>query len=219
MSILRQGLRTALAAALPRQRFMTQGPQQAPDVALSFDDGPHPEHTPRLLDRLATLDIKASFFVVGREAERHPDIVARAAREGHAIGHHSWSHSEPALTSARQLAEEVERSVTLLAGITGRRSDRFRPPKGALTAAKCVSLWRRGQRIVLWSADPRDYSVTDAGELAGWAGRYHPSNGEIVLLHDVHPHAATVLDAFAAWRTHGIRFVTLDAWLPMEPAA
>ena len=219
MSLLRQGLRASLAAAMPRRRFMVRGPRAAPQVALTFDDGPHPEHTPRLLDRLAALRLKATFFVVGREAERYPDIVSRAAREGHAIGHHSWTHSEPAATTADQLSTEVQRTVALLASLTGRRSDRFRPPKGALTAAKLVSLWRAGQRIVLWSADPRDYQLADATALSHWADRQRPAAGEIVLLHDLHPHASSALEAFAQWQQHGLEFVTLDAWLPAEPAA
>lgn len=219
MSLLRQALRAALAATLPRQRFMVRGPRRGAQVALTFDDGPHPEHTPRLLDRLAALELKATFFVVGREAERFPEVVARAAREGHAIGHHSWTHSEPHRTSARQLLDEVTRSVALLASITGRRCDRFRPPKGALTAAKCIALWRARQRIVLWSADTRDYQLNSAAALASWANSQHPTAGEVVLLHDVHPHAAPALEAFAAWRDRGIHFVTMDAWLPTEPTA
>jgi peptidoglycan/xylan/chitin deacetylase (PgdA/CDA1 family) len=219
MSLIRQGLRAALAIGLPRERFMVQGPRDGQQVALTFDDGPHPEHTPRLLDRLAALEVRATFFVVGREAERHHDLVARAVREGHAIGHHSWTHSEPAHTSAHELLAEVTRTTTLLAGITGKQCDRFRPPKGALTAAKFASLWRARQRIVLWSADPCDYRLTDSAALTVWAGAHRPTAGEIVLLHDVHPHATGALEAFGAWRHHGISFVTLDAWLPAEQAA
>jgi peptidoglycan/xylan/chitin deacetylase (PgdA/CDA1 family) len=198
---------------------MVRGPAGAQQVALTFDDGPHPEHTPRLLDCLNTFDMRATFFVVGREAERYPEIVARAAREGHAIGHHSWSHSEPAETSADALVAEVRRTVGLLTDIVGRRCDRFRPPKGALTIAKCAALWRAQQRIVLWSADPRDYQMQQAGELAGWAATQRPRTGEIVLLHDVHPHASHALRSIAAWRDQGMGFVTLDAWLPAERAA
>lgn len=187
-------------------------------MALTFDDGPHPEHTPRLLDQLAAYEIRATFFVVGREAERHPELVARAAREGHAIGHHSWTHSEPATTSAAVLLDEVHRTVELLAAITGKRSDRFRPPKGALTVDKFWRLWQAGQRIVLWSADPRDYQLQESAELATWARQHQPAAGEVVLLHDVHPHAANAIDSMASWRERAMRFVTLDQWLPPEPA-
>jgi peptidoglycan/xylan/chitin deacetylase (PgdA/CDA1 family) len=221
MGAIRQVIRSAMTAALPRRRFIVRGPGSSRQVALTFDDGPHPEHSPRLLDELARHNIKATFFVVGREAERHPGIVERAAREGHVIGHHSWTHSEPSETPAAQLLDEVRRSIELLQSITGKVHDRFRPPKGALTAAKFAGLWRAGQRIVLWSADPRDYRLADSGELATWAGSHSPAAGEIVLLHDVWPHAAAAIDAFAEWRNRSpqLEFVTLDAWLPAEASA
>jgi hypothetical protein len=71
----------------------------------------------------------------------------------------------------------------------------------------------------LWSADPRDYQLTDALSLTTWATNHHPAPGDIVLLHDVHPHAAGALDSIAAWRDQGVTFVTLDAWLPPSQAA
>lgn len=221
MSRLRQGIRGALTAALPRDRFMTRGPRTArPEVALTFDDGPHPEHTPRLLDALAAHEITATFFVVGREVERHANIVERIAADGHTIGHHSWTHSEPADTPSATLLDEVDRTVALLASITGRVADRFRPPKGQLSAAKLVGLLRAGQRVVLWSADPKDYALTDSQPLRRWADTTVPAAGDIVLLHDVHPYAAGALDAIAGWRDrHGVRWVGLDAWLPRERVA
>ncbi|MEO8478733.1 MAG: polysaccharide deacetylase family protein [Gemmatimonadota bacterium] len=219
MSWLRQGFRGALTAALPRNRFMTRGPTATAEVALTFDDGPHPEHTPRLLDALATHDITATFFVVGREAEQHPDLVRRITSEGHTLGHHSWTHSEPALTSSATLLAEVDRTVALLSSISGRVSDRFRPPKGKLSAAKLIGLMRARQRIAMWSRDPRDYAMADAGALARWVQATVPNGGDIVLLHDVHPHATNALPDLAAWREqHGITFVGLDAWLPAERA-
>ena len=214
MSPLRQLLRSAMTAVLPRSRFLVSGPATSFQVALTFDDGPHHEHTPRLLDRLAELGLPATFFVVGRCAVQHPELVRRIVAEGHALGHHSWTHSEPADTSAAVLGEEVDRSIALLRSLTGRTIDRFRPPKGQLTAAKFYNLWRRGQRVILWNSDPRDYRMQDAAELTEWAAAHVPAPGEVVLLHDIHPHATAALDAFAAWRRHGANFVTLDAWLP-----
>lgn len=220
MSSLRQGLRRTLAAVLPRNRFLTRGPTSTAEVALTFDDGPHPEHTPRVLDMLATHGITATFFVVGREAELHPQLVRRISDAGHTLGHHSWTHSEPALTSSATLLAEIDRTVALLASITGRVSDRFRPPKGQLSTAKFIGLMRARQRIALWSLDPRDYAMTDAAELTAWARATVPSAGEIVLLHDVHPHAALAMPELAAWRQrHGVTFVGLDAWLPAERTA
>lgn len=220
MALLRQGLRHALTAALPRDRFLTRGPAGRREVALTFDDGPHPEHTPRLLDLLSEHGLTATFFVVGREAERYPLLIERMAREGHSIGHHSWTHSEPATTTTATLMSEVERTIALLATLTRRIPDRFRPPKGKVTVGKLVALLRARQRIALWSADPRDYALTSSEPLVEWARTHSPVNGEIVLLHDVHPHAAHALPQMANWSAlHGIAFVGLDQWLPAERAA
>ena len=184
MSAFRQLLRRALATAIPRERFLVRGPARPPGVALTFDDGPHAEHTPRLLDLLATHGLHATFFVIGREAERHPALITRMVSEGHAVGHHSWTHGEPAQTSAATLLAEVTRCGDMLASLTGTRSDRFRPPKGQLTAAKVIRLIGARQRIVLWSADPKDYAMHDAAPLVQWAGSAVFAPGEIVLLHD-----------------------------------
>lgn len=208
-----------MGLAIPRSRFLLSGPSAGRRVALTFDDGPHPAHTPALLDTLGHHGIPATFFVVGREAERHPELVVRAHREGHAIGHHSWTHTPPEATPTSVLREEVRRTVALLATLTGRVADRFRPPKGALTMRKAAMLWQERQRIVLWSADPRDYLMTSGAMLVDWATGHRAAAGEVVLLHDVHPHAGEAIAAIARWRDQGVEFVTLDAWLPAERAA
>ncbi len=215
MSALRQLLRRTLAAALPRTRFLVRGPADSAGVALTFDDGPDPEITPRLLDRLGEHDVRATFFVVGQHAERHPALVRRMVQEGHAVGHHSWSHGEPSQTSAATLAAEVQRCTELLASLGVVATDRFRPPKGQLTAAKLGRLLGAGQRIVLWSEDPKDYAMTAATPLYDWIRRTTFRAGDIVLLHDVRPHCVDALPALvAAIAASSLRAVSLDAWLP-----
>jgi peptidoglycan-N-acetylglucosamine deacetylase len=204
-----------LAAVLPRRRFVTHGPTAGDEVALTFDDGPHPDLTPRLLDLLATLQLPATFFVIGQRAERHPALIQRMVAEGHTVGHHSWTHSEPSRTSAATLLAEVHRSQLLLASLGVTACNRFRPPRGELTTAKLTWLLAAGQRVVLWSNDPRDYAMTDPTALVNWARRAAIGAGDIVLLHDVHPHCLTALEPLAAQvRAGGRRFVPLDAWLP-----
>ncbi|MEO5800630.1 MAG: polysaccharide deacetylase family protein, partial [Gemmatimonadales bacterium] len=186
MSALRQLLRRGLETALPASRFLVRGPAGGSAVALTFDDGPHPDITPRLLDALARHEIRATFFVIGREAERYPALISRIVAEGHAIGHHSWSHSEPSATSTKTLMAEVTRCRELLRDITGTSIDRFRPPKGQLTVSKLGALLRTGQRVVLWSVDPKDYLLTDAAPLTHWAATSALPGGTIALLHDTH---------------------------------
>lgn len=213
MGAARQLARRALGAVLPRERFLLIGPGHARQVALTFDDGPHPELTPRLLDRLGAAGAAATFFVTGDAAARHPRLIERMHREGHLVGHHSWTHSEPAATPTATLAAEVDRCRALLHDLLGVWCDWFRPPKGHLSVAKLLMLLQRRQRIALWSADPRDYALPDAATLTAWAAAHAPVGGEVVLLHDIHPHAAEALPAFLAWRRQGLEFVRLDAWV------
>src|SRR5436305_246824 len=92
ISWLRQVCRYGLAAMLPRRVYLTHGPRRGREMCLTFDDGPHPDLTPRLLDLLADLQVRATFFLIGQEAEKYPEIVRRIAAEGHTVGNHTYSH-------------------------------------------------------------------------------------------------------------------------------
>ncbi len=206
-------VRSAMAATLPRTWFLVQGPKQSCSVCLTFDDGPHPEHTPRLLDVLGKYEIPATFFVVGRQAERYPELVRRLMAEGHTIGHHSYSHSEPRLTSAQHLLEEVRRTRELLSQLLGQSPNLFRPPCGKLTGAKLLLLWRAGQTIVLWNVDPKDYALPSAGEGLAWFQKNQLQGGDIVLMHDNQPHASEILPTLIRLTLdRGFGFTTASQW-------
>ncbi len=167
-------------------------------MALTFDDGPHPEWTPRILDALAARGAHATFFVIGERAVRHRALVQRLAAEGHAVGHHSWTHSQPSTTSARVLLEETRRTRLLLEEITGRPAPLFRPPHGTLSAAKLLGVWWQQNTVVLWNKDPRDFRLPDADALVGWMKAHPLESGDIMLLHDVHQHTADALKRILA---------------------
>lgn len=190
---IRQALRAVLIHAVPRTRLVASLRADEPSVALTFDDGPHPDLTPRLLDVLAAHRATATFFVIGSAAAKHPDIVRRIAAEGHAVGHHSWTHSEPATTPARQLLAETRRTRALLEDLLDRPAPLFRPPHGKLTIAKLLGIWWQRNAIVLWNRDPKDFQMRDGGELEAWFAAQPPGAGDIVLLHDTHPHALDAL--------------------------
>lgn len=210
----RQCARAAMAGTLPRRLFLVQGPPSSRSVGLTFDDGPHPEHTPRLLDVLKDHGVPATFFLIGRHAEAHPEIVARIVAEGHAIGGHSYEHGPPDQVSARRLLEEVRRTADLLAGPLGHPTRLFRPPHGKLTLAKLWGLWRAGQSVILWNVDPKDFAGRTSGEVHDRLRARPPRGGDIVLLHDNHPHAAAVLPEFiAAVRARGLEFTTVAPWV------
>src|SRR5437879_2848158 len=114
LSPWRQVTRRALAAALPRRVFLVRHRPKDRAVYLTFDDGPHPELTPWLLDLLKAAGTPATFFVVGREAEKHPDLIRRMIAEGHAVGTHSFSHTHRHLLTSREVLAELRRTRELL---------------------------------------------------------------------------------------------------------
>jgi len=203
-----------MAATLPRRFLLVCGPARSNSVCLTFDDGPDPEHTPRLLDVLGEAGVPATFFVIGERAERHPRLVRRIAAEGHVLGHHSYSHGDPARTSARQLLDEVQRTRRILIEIVGQAPALVRPPQGKLTPSKVLGLWRAGQTIMLWNVDPKDFACEVSSELGTWFREHPLRGGDVVLLHDVWPHAAAVLpEVIEAVRQSGLAFTTPLSWL------
>jgi peptidoglycan-N-acetylglucosamine deacetylase len=218
---LRRLLRAGMGAVLPSSRFLVRGPRSAKAVCLTFDDGPHPDHTPALLDVLGRAGVRATFFVIGQRAAAHPEFVRRMVAEGHAVGHHTYSHSDPRETPAARLAVEIEQTGDVLTRAVGTSSTLFRPPHGQLTPAKLWRLWRLGMTVALWNVDPRDFACGSADELADRLRRHEPQGGDVILFHDDRPFAYAALPEFIARvRTAGLTFATLPDWVgrPATPA-
>ena len=216
MSQLRQLLKSVFAAALPKSLLLARGPcrcltDERVEIALTFDDGPHPEHTPRLLDVLADAGGRGTFFIVGERAEQQRDLIRRIADEGHELGNHTWTHSEPSQTSTARFLEEVTQTRRLIQDLTGRDCRLTRPPKGALTIGKALGLWRQQQTVALWNIDPKDFAMPEHAAMSQWLSGYRPQSGDIVLLHDNHPRAAVAVEQLVTNRA--LRFVTLSDWL------
>jgi teichuronic acid biosynthesis glycosyltransferase TuaC len=210
----RQIARTAMAALLPHRLFMVRGRRTTNCVSLTFDDGPHPEHTPRLLDTLKSNGVKATFFVVGRQAERYPDLVRRIAAEGHDVANHSFFHTDVRLMSAREAVQGILKTQQLLRQLVGDVPPLYRPPRGKLTLGKLLRLWWAGMKVVLWNVDPRDYSCKSNSEMADWFRSNPLQGGDILLLHDRLPFAGAVLpEVIAATRQRGLDFVPISHWM------
>jgi peptidoglycan/xylan/chitin deacetylase (PgdA/CDA1 family) len=227
MSMLRQVMRSALAMSVPRRWLLVSGPAHA-GVCLTFDDGPHPEHTPRVLDALGQHGVTATFFVVGQEAEKYPELVRRIAAEGHAVAQHSYSHGEPSKTPTHELLEEIAQTTRLLADILGTGAGTpaaphatwFRPPKGELSAGKLLALRRLGMSVMLWNVDPRDYKAASPAALAQWFDANPLRGGDVVLLHDAKPHAHAVIGHIARQvRERGLEFTRPLEWNGKHDAA
>jgi peptidoglycan/xylan/chitin deacetylase (PgdA/CDA1 family) len=201
-------------------------PPRPNELALTFDDGPNPAWTPQLLDILASHQVKATFFLVGRFAQAEPALVRRIAEAGHLIGNHSWSHPNLARTSARNVVEELMRTSGALEQIAGTPVRFFRPPYGARRPFVLRTAGNLGMTPVTWNAMTDDWAEPSADRIAqnlkarietnsqrGWASN--------IVLHDgghrglgvdrgpsVHA-AQQLLERYAP--TH--RFVTLDSWV------
>jgi peptidoglycan/xylan/chitin deacetylase (PgdA/CDA1 family) len=136
-----------------------------------------------VLDALARAQARATFFAVGRLARIHPELVRRAAREGHVIGNHTWRHRHPWTLTSAAARREVLDGATALADITGARPAYFRPPHGRLTRAMAEAAAESGQAILFWSLSLRDWGPwASAGRIA--ARLAQAQSGQIILAHD-----------------------------------
>lgn len=208
-SIPRQIVRR-LMELLPDRLFFTRCPRTSPSVYLTFDDGPHPVHTPRLLDELARLKVQATFFVVGRQVVAHPQLVRRIASEGHTVANHTFLHSDLRLSGASEAVTGAELLRRHLRDLLGNDSRLYRPPRGKVSFSQALRLWRAGYTIVLWSADARDWACHTAEDVREWARRHPFRAGDIVLMHDRLPYAAQALaDIVAAAIARGLRLDSL----------
>jgi peptidoglycan-N-acetylglucosamine deacetylase len=152
-------------------------------AVLTFDDGPDPEHTPRVLDVLAAAGVRATFFLVASAAERHPLLARRMLAEGHEIGNHTRSHYHPALLRDGAARREVIAGSRALADILGYKPRYFRPPFGHLRRCMTETAHELGETVVLWSLSAKDWGPF--GRVAPIARRLARARvGDIVLLHD-----------------------------------
>lgn len=200
-------------------------PPRPNELALTFDDGPNPAWTPRLLDTLAAHKVHATFFMLGQFANAEPALVRQVAAAGHLIGNHSWSHPNLARTATRLIREELANTSEALAQITGQPVRFFRPPYGARRPAALRIAHELGLIPVTWNVMTSDWVDPSADHIAaelmkkidGNQERGHASN---IVLHDGGHRglganrrpsvdaAGQILARYRATRT----FVALDAW-------
>jgi peptidoglycan/xylan/chitin deacetylase (PgdA/CDA1 family) len=160
------------------------GAGRAGHVALTFDDGPDPASTPAFLEALDRLGWRATFFMLGDMAGRHPGLAAEVAAAGHEIALHGHTHVSHLRRPPGRVADDLERGFESVAGATGRRPVWFRPPYGLLSGGTLLAARRLGLRTVLWSAWGRDWTATaTAGSVVAEVRRGVVPGGT-VLLHD-----------------------------------
>ena len=195
-------------------------------VALTFDDGPDPQYTSEILDILKEKNVPATFFVVGKQAERYPKLLCRCLAEGHEVGSHTYTHSNLYRRTGEKVWAEISRNSDTIEEITGQAPKYFRPPRGLYdeqVLAACTSL---EQRLILWSISSEDWMEPSAKHIVRRISqKVHP--GAIILFHDgggfVHNYGGDrsstvkalgqVVDLLHAV---GYRFVTITEMLATE---
>lgn len=189
-----------------------QGKTEQPKIALTFDDGPNAKHTPFLLDGLKERDVKATFFLIGKniEAGNNAEIVKREFEEGHLVGNHTYNHVEITRVSDETAYQEIKKTNDLITGITGQQVEYMRPPFG---------LWQKTleERIhvlpVMWTVDPLDWATENEDEIVNKVVTEVEEN-DIILLHDCYKSsvraALRIVDLLEA---EGYQFVTVDELL------
>jgi peptidoglycan/xylan/chitin deacetylase (PgdA/CDA1 family) len=183
--------------------------------ALTFDDGPWPHSTEQMLQVLADNDVKATFFMVGREAKRRPQVARAVLDAGMAIGNHSWDHPSKPANPVKQIEDtndELEQAL-------GFRPNMFRPPYGIVTNGMARQAIRDHQAVILWNCSAADWDKPGAGSIASMTiAQARP--GGIALLHDGGGDRSQTIEAVTRiireLRAKGYRFVTIPELLRLH---
>jgi peptidoglycan/xylan/chitin deacetylase (PgdA/CDA1 family) len=198
------------APPVPALKLICRGLPSVPAVALTFDDGPHPDFTPRILQILAENNVHATFFVVGKMVALHPELVRAEYQAGHTVGNHTYDHPDLARMSQDDVHHQWSEGSRVLREITGVAPRFCRPPGGEHNDMVVQVAADLGLTTVMWSDSAGDYGCSDAGYIRR-ATVQGAKNGAIILLHDGVEQTVEVLpQIIAGLREKGFTFQTLD---------
>ncbi len=172
--------------------FIEHGPAEGRQVALTFDDGPNPDVTDRILDELKQRGLRASFFMIGQNVVARPELARRVKAEGHEIANHSFTHPKLSTMPDSQVDEEIQKTQDTFGEILGHQAIWFRPPYGAFRKNQAWIPQGKGLGIVYWDVDTSDWAQPGEDKIVeAILGRSKP--GSIVLCHDAHRQTADCL--------------------------
>jgi peptidoglycan/xylan/chitin deacetylase (PgdA/CDA1 family) len=201
----------------PRKHSYNSCEVDGPYVAMTFDDGPHPVLTPRLLDMLRERGIRATFYVIGKNVAAYPEIVQRMAAEGHEVGNHSYNHPAFTKLSPATLAAEIQSTNEAIAAAIPQKPTTVRPPYGATNAAINKRLAEEfGLTVAMWSVDPQDWKYRNAARVSSHIIQ-NTAPGAIILAHDIHPSTIDAMPAtLDALLAKGFKFTTVAELIAMD---
>lgn len=178
-----------------------------PKIAITFDDGPHPYYTEQLLDGLKERGVKATFFVMGKQAEAYPELVLRMYEEGHLVGNHTYSHIQLGNNNREIFKAELVRTNEVLLDITGEEPQYVRPPYGSWDKSFETELT---MIPVLWTIDPMDWCSSDVKGIVSRVTKKAEENA-VILMHDEYESSVTAaLSIVDILQKQGYEFVTVD---------
>lgn len=152
-------------------------------AALTFDDGPSAQWTPKILDVLNKYNVKATFFMIGEHVLRYPDIARRVALEGHEIGNHTFDHHVLVYYKPEELIEEIKKAEKVIQETTGEKTILFRPPKAWILPSEKAIINKLGYKTILWSLNSKDWVNFDDKYIVRYLV-HHIKPGDIILFHD-----------------------------------
>jgi peptidoglycan/xylan/chitin deacetylase (PgdA/CDA1 family) len=197
---------------------VTRGNPALKQVALTFDDGPHPEATPELLGILERANVMATFFLVGMKAAAAPDLVRAMKDAGHCLGNHTYHHPRLPQISLARVEQEVRLCGETLKAITGETPRYFRPPGGQYDVEVLKVIAARGYKTIMWSYSPGDIKRISPDRLYNKIVA-NTHNGSIILLHDGLPETYAMLPRLiTTLQAKGYTFVTIDEMLRGDTA-
>lgn len=195
--------------------FVDEKEEQPPKkVALTFDDGPHPVYTLKLLEGLTQRNVKATFFLIGESAEQNPDIVKKIHDAGHLIGNHTFTHVQLTCIDGTKALEEICKTNDVIYCITGEPVRFIRPPYGLYSK----TLAENSDLVpVVWSLDPRDWSVLNTASVVNYVVKKVKPD-DVILLHDIFETSVdAALQIVDILLEQGYTFVTVDELLGINP--
>jgi peptidoglycan/xylan/chitin deacetylase (PgdA/CDA1 family) len=186
-------------------------------LALSFDDGPHPEFTPAVLDILRENDIKSGFFLIGEMIQKEPGLLERIDKEGHIIGNHSYTHTTKfTIRKTKAVINELKQNEDLIHGISGKKVRFFRPPFGVTNPNIAAAARFLDYKVIGWNIRSLDtMGKPDEKVIKRVVSRFKP--GSLILLHDTHAGIANILtEVIRQAKEDGYTFVRPDELLNLE---
>lgn len=181
-------------------------PRAERELYLTFDDGPNPSETPRLLDLLARHEVRATFFMIGDIVEQHYAVAKAVADAGHVLGNHSMTHPWFNRISSSEEVREIDAADAVLASVDGKPVHTLRPPHGRATLTSIRTAKQRNATLLLWSHDSLDYKL-DGEQVLKRLNGFSLHGGEVMLFHDDGGAAHYALErAIPRWKAEGFRF-------------